>query len=33
MGFAVPGILCQKRGAGTHMWDLRLEAFFRVLYV
>ena len=33
MSFLVPSILDNKVGGGTHMWDLRLKDFFRLLYV
>lgn len=32
IGFAVPALLCVRSGAGTHIWDLRLRSFFRMLY-
>lgn len=28
VGFAIVSILGQKSGGGTHMWDIRLKAFF-----
>ena len=33
IGFAVSSIIGQQIGGGIHMWDIRLRAFFRILYV